>query len=175
MQLQRSATTASLGRLSLSLLSKGVATEAGDVIACFPNCPEEVIDAFGACVALCTAGATGLSAGCANCYGEAAACGAAFCTYACVGDLNSPPCSQCRIENGCIPGFDACSGLPGDIDCGGTGGVDYTQDFESLDQMSPTALGDDGWLIFGQVVDGDGVFKFNYGPFPAPNGVAGLL
>jgi hypothetical protein len=30
-------------------------------------------------------------------------------------------------------------------------------------------LSEDGWLIFGQVVDGDGVFKFNYGPFPAPN------
>jgi len=154
---------------------EGCRDQAGDVIACFPNCPEEVIDAFGACVALCTARATGLSAGCANCYGEAAACGAAFCTFACAGgDLNSPPCISCRIENGCIPGFDACSGLPGDIDCGGTGGVDYAQDFESLDQMSPTALGDDGWLIFGQVVDGDGVFKFDYGPFPAPNGTPGF-
>ena len=24
----------------------------------------------------------------------------------------------------------------------------YSQDFEGLDQMSPTALGDDGWLVF---------------------------
>ena len=46
----------------------------------------------------------------------------------------------------------------------------YTQDFESLDQASPTALGDDGWLIFGNVFEGDGDFKFDYGPFPAPNG-----
>ena len=47
----------------------------------------------------------------------------------------------------------------------------YTQDFESLDQMSPTALANDGWLIFGNVFDGDGDFKFGYGPFGAPNGV----
>jgi len=113
--------------------------------------------------------ATGLSSNCASCYGEAAACGAAFCTFACAGDLNSPSCVACRIENGCIPGFDSCSGLPGDIDCGGTGGMEYTQDFESLDQMSPTALSDDGWLIFGQVFDGSGAFKFDYGPFGAPN------
>ncbi len=48
----------------------------------------------------------------------------------------------------------------------------YAQDFESLDQGSRTALRGDGWLIFGQVVDGSGGFKFDYGPFPAPNGVA---
>ena len=45
----------------------------------------------------------------------------------------------------------------------------YTQDFESLDQTSPTALSDDGWLIFGQVADAGGDLKFGYGPFPAPN------
>ena len=148
---------------------EGCSAEASAVIACFPNCPEQVIEAFGTCVAFCTGGATGLSSNCASCYGEAAACGAAFCTFACAGDLNSPSCVACRIENGCIPGFDSCSGLPGDIDCGGTGGMEYTQDFESLDQMSPTALSDDGWLIFGQVFDGSGGFKFDYGPFGAPN------
>ena len=150
---------------------EGCGAEASAVIACFPNCPEEVIDAFGACVAFCTAEAAGLSSSCADCYGDAAACGAEFCTFACAGDLNSPPCISCRIENGCIPGFDSCSGLPGDIDCGGAGGVEYAQDFESLDRLSATALSGDGWLIFGQVFDADGVFKFNYGAFPAPNGV----
>jgi hypothetical protein len=102
---------------------EGCGAEAGAVIACFPNCPEEVIETFGACVAFCIAGATGLSSGCASCYGEAAACGAAFCTSSCVGDINSPSCVACRVENGCIPGFDTCSGLPDDIDCDGTGGT----------------------------------------------------
>jgi hypothetical protein len=180
---------------------EGCSAEASAVIACFPNCPEEVIETFGTCVAFCIAGATGLSSGCASCYGEAAACGAAFCTFACAGDLNSPSCVACRVENGCIPGFDTCSGLPDDIDCdgtggtggsggnagsggnggsggsggsGGTGGTEYAQDFESLVQASGSALADDGWLVFGQVVDADGVPKFDYGPFPAPNGTPGF-
>ena len=46
---------------------------------------------------------------------------------------------------------------------------EYTKDFESLDQASPTALSEDGWLVFGQVYDGSGALKFNYGPYPAPN------
>ncbi|MBW2506996.1 MAG: hypothetical protein JRE81_00045 [Deltaproteobacteria bacterium] len=183
----------------------GCAAEAGSVLACFPNCPAEVIDALGACIDFCTAEATGLSSSCVDCYGEAVACGAAFCTPYCVADVNSPACVACRIDNGCIPGFDSCTGLPGDIDCSGTGGsggsggtggtggtggiggaggaggaggiggtggappLEYTQDFESLDRASPTALGDDGWLIYGNVFEGDGRFKFGYGPFPAPN------
>ena len=52
--------------------------------------------------------------------------------------------------------------------------AEYTQDFESLDQASPTALEDDGWLVFGSVFDGNGNFKFGYGPFPAPNGTPGF-
>ena len=169
---------------------EGCAAEAAAVLACFPNCPEDVIETLGICVAFCAAEATGLSSSCARCYGEATACGVAWCASLCVVDIDFPPCVSCRIENGCIPGFDTCSGLPGDIDCSGTGGtggsggtggtggtggsggipgVEYTQNFESLDQMSPTALGDDGWLIFGQVFDGSGTLKFDYGPFPAPN------
>ena len=50
----------------------------------------------------------------------------------------------------------------------------YTQDFESLDQTNPNALGDDGWLIFGIVFDAGGDFKFGYGPFTAPNGTPGF-
>jgi len=50
----------------------------------------------------------------------------------------------------------------------------YTQDFESLDQASPTALGDDGWLVFGMVFDAGGDLRFGYGPFPAPNGTPGF-
>jgi len=47
----------------------------------------------------------------------------------------------------------------------------YSQDFEGLDQASPTALGDDGWLVFANVFDGtSGNFLYGYGPFAAPNG-----
>ena len=60
-----------------------------------------------------------------------------------------------------------------DVECGGASLVcEYVQDFEALDQESPSALSDDGWLIFGQVFDGSGAFKFDYGPFPAPNAAA---
>jgi hypothetical protein len=49
-------------------------------------------------------------------------------------------------------------------------GPEYTQDFESLDQMSSTALGDDGWVVFGNVFEADGTtFAYGYGPDPAPN------
>ena len=46
--------------------------------------------------------------------------------------------------------------------------VPYSQDFESLNQASGTALSDDGWLVFG--LDPNG----GYGPFPAPNGGPGF-
>jgi len=54
---------------------------------------------------------------------------------------------------------------------GGSGGTPalYEQDFESLDDMSATALSDDGWQFFGNVFDGSDVFKFGYGPMGAPN------
>jgi hypothetical protein len=45
----------------------------------------------------------------------------------------------------------------------------YLQDFEALDQSSATALGDDGWLVYGNVFSPDDVFLYGYGPFPAPN------
>ena len=48
----------------------------------------------------------------------------------------------------------------------------YSQDFESLDQASPTALGDDGWLVGANVFDQGGNFIYNYFAFPAPNGGA---
>lgn len=47
----------------------------------------------------------------------------------------------------------------------------YFQNFEGLDQMSPTALTEDGWLVGANVFDPTGtVFLYNYFPFPAPNG-----
>lgn len=46
----------------------------------------------------------------------------------------------------------------------------YEQSFETLDQMSATALGDDGWLVFGNVFAPDGVtYLYGYGVFAAPN------
>ncbi len=55
--------------------------------------------------------------------------------------------------------------------------AEYAENFESLDQASPTALGDDphpewgvGWQVFGSVFDGTtGDFLVGYGAFPAPN------
>jgi MYXO-CTERM domain-containing protein len=46
----------------------------------------------------------------------------------------------------------------------------YSQDFEGLNAASPTALGDDGWLVGANVFDPGGNFLYNYFAFPAPNG-----
>ncbi len=47
----------------------------------------------------------------------------------------------------------------------------YYQDFEGLDQADPSALSNDGWLVFANVFDGTtGGYLYGYGPFPAPNG-----
>ena len=47
---------------------------------------------------------------------------------------------------------------------------DYSQDFEGLDINSPSALGDDGWLVGANVFDAYGNYLYNYFAFPAPNG-----
>jgi hypothetical protein len=47
--------------------------------------------------------------------------------------------------------------------------ANYNQDFEGLDISSPTALGDDGWLVGANVFDPLGNFIYNYFAFPAPN------
>jgi len=101
----------------------GCGNEARAVLSCFPNCPPETIQAAADCVAECMQTATaevappGLSDECVACTRDTVACGAAFCTDKCVGDTNAPACIECRCENGCIPTFDACSGLPSDGDC----------------------------------------------------------
>ena len=86
-------------------------------------------------------------------------------------DSNDCTVDTCNPTIGCEHDV-AANGTP----CGGgtcQAGVctptGYAQDFESLDQMSPTALSDDGWLISGTVFDDGGAFKFDYGPFDAPN------
>ena len=57
----------------------------------------------------------------------------------------------------------------------------YAEDFESLDQAAPDALGVDpappwgaGWVVFGNVNQPDGTFIFGYGPFTAPNNTGGF-
>ena len=45
----------------------------------------------------------------------------------------------------------------------------YYQSFEELDQSSPSALADDGWLVYGNVFTPDSTYIYGYGPFPAPN------
>ena len=96
---------------------EGCGNQSAAVIACFPNCSDAVIQAAADCVAQCTQDATGLSEECVTCTGDTVACGAAFCTSACVADTNAPGCIECRCTNNCIQDFDSCSGLPSDCEC----------------------------------------------------------
>jgi hypothetical protein len=50
----------------------------------------------------------------------------------------------------------------------------YTQDFETLVQADPSALSNDGWLVFGNVYSPTMTYLYGYGPFPAPNPGAGF-
>ncbi len=50
----------------------------------------------------------------------------------------------------------------------------YSQDFETLDIASPTALSGNGWLVFGNVFDSGDNYLYGYGPFAAPNGTGGF-
>ena len=50
----------------------------------------------------------------------------------------------------------------------------FSENFESLGQNNPTALGDSGWLVSGAVFDQFEDFQFFYGNFPAPNEQPGV-
>jgi len=51
--------------------------------------------------------------------------------------------------------------------------TDFSQDFEAMDAASPTALGDDGWVVYGTVFEaGTGNWLYGYGTNPAPNNPA---
>ena len=53
--------------------------------------------------------------------------------------------------------------------------VNYSQDFETLNQADPTALMIDGWRIYTNVYDTDRTtLLYDEGVFVAPNGVAGF-
>lgn len=45
----------------------------------------------------------------------------------------------------------------------------YSQNFEGLAALDPAALGNDGWLVFGNVFSSGGGYLYGYGVFPAPN------
>ena len=46
----------------------------------------------------------------------------------------------------------------------------YSQNFESLVLTAPTALANDGWLVYGNVYNPAGTtWLYGYGPYPAPN------
>lgn len=46
----------------------------------------------------------------------------------------------------------------------------YTQNFETLMMADPSALANDGWIVYGNVFTPEHVYVYGYGPFPAPNG-----
>lgn len=102
----------------------GCGSETLEVVSCFPNCTSETVDALAACAASCQQDAieeiTGspLSSECSSCYGDEVACDTAFCVADCIADANSPGCIQCRCDEGCVPSFVECSGIPSDL-CGG--------------------------------------------------------
>lgn len=53
--------------------------------------------------------------------------------------------------------------------------VDYNQNYEGLDILSPSALSDDGWQVFADVSFASfPPAPYTYGPFAAPNGGAGF-
>ncbi|MCP4292440.1 MAG: T9SS type A sorting domain-containing protein [bacterium] len=50
---------------------------------------------------------------------------------------------------------------------------DFSQNFEGLNAADMAALGDDGWVVYGTVFDGDsGNWLYGYGTNPAPNNPA---
>ena len=57
-----------------------------------------------------------LSAGCANCAGQYAACTANKCLVECAADPTAPGCLACADAN-CLDAFQSCSGLPGPPAC----------------------------------------------------------
>jgi hypothetical protein len=82
-------------------------------------------------------------------------------------------CGSVSVEDGtsCDGGAGACQAGA----CVPAGVVTYEQDFELLDAEGPTALADDGWVVFGNVFDAaTGRYLYGYGSFPAPNGGEGF-
>jgi len=84
---------------------------------------------------------------------------------------NAGTCGTSNNTNACDGGAGTCDGQG---NCEPNAGEFYEQNFESLDQASGTALGDAGFLVFGNEFLPDGTPIQGYGPFPAPNGTPGF-
>ena len=69
----------------------------------------------------CLQGDPGLSAGCADCYGDITQCGFDNCVTLCGTAPDGQPCRDCVSEN-CDAAFESCTGA---VDCGtgGSGGA----------------------------------------------------
>ncbi len=50
--------------------------------------------------------------------------------------------------------------------------MEFTQDLESLNMADPDAMGNAGWVVYGNVYDSGGTHLYGYGVFPAPNNPA---
>ena len=75
----------------------------------------------------------------------------------------------CRDDGGCQATARQPAGAPPT--------VQYSQDFEGLDQGAPDALSNAGFVFFADVWLGEvgtGTFQYQYGPGPAPNGGPGF-
>jgi cysteine-rich repeat protein len=132
----------------------------------YTKCDEKVLSAFtklddkGGCAA--TGDAPAVQSDLTACADAASASLTGVVGPAC-GDGTVDAGEQC--DDGNLVNGDGCSDQ-----CTVEGTVEYSQDFEALDQGSLTALGDDGWLIFANVFAPDGVtYLYGYGVFPAPN------
>ena len=114
----------------------------------------------------CTADSCDAETGCAN-VDDSARCD----------DGNDCTADSCDAASGCrqspVANGTACDGGAGVCAAGvcmSAAAVEYQQDFEALDRENASALGDDGWLVFGNVFDGSTQdFLYGYGPNPAPN------
>lgn len=81
---------------------------AAKVEGCAKGCVLEADKA--ACGGNCLAKETGLSAGCAACFGGNVACAFTKCTLEC-GFGSAEKCLECQTTAGCFVAFEACAGL----------------------------------------------------------------
>ncbi len=99
----------------------------------------------------------------------------------CQDDGNECTAEACAMASGCVS-----SNVADGSECGGGLGtcqagvcempqanLEYEQDFESLGLEDPEALQSEGWMVFGNVFNGEnGSYMYGYGAFPAPNSSA---
>ena len=160
------------------------ACQAAVISALSGNCGNGAVDAGEQCDDGNTSGGDGCDALCQNECGNGSLEGAEECDDGNLvnGDgcddmcMNEPVCGNGSLEgaeecdDGNLVNGDGCDDMcMNEV----VGVVEYQQDFEALNQMSGSALGDDGWLVGANVFAGlppGGAFLYNYFAFPAPNG-----